>query len=760
MTASPAPGWAIARADLGADGEVIAADRRFRQLLRAPDDLAIVGRRWSSLVSDRSGDALRLALRRLQREERWGGALEMRIDDGAQPLRVDAYPAYGGEHRMVVLRAVELSARPRGVEPATRLAILEANVALPEPRAAAFATLQELRHQIDFDWGVVLAFLPDGRAEVAAAYPSAMAGATTGTAFVPDFPERILAESGEPSIAGEIDADRLARSPLGRLPGFGMRSVIRVPLFGVGRVAGCVNLYAHAPAAFDALDGLALEQYVRPLGDRVAQIGGAAAAPTAGGTSASPGAAPAPAFAAPAVREVQAAAAPAVVPHPERPPQPSTADASGAPLPGDILAAAEEPGPSGGSASGGSAAGGGAASGDAAGEGAEAEAQQREGLTQLGSLVSGVAHELNNPLTAILGYAQMLPSLGAEDASRAIRTIEQEAIRAGRIVRNLLYFARQHRPRVDEVDLAALLRRVIEVRRYHFAVDNVEIHHELGPLPPIVGDQYQLEQVFLNLLNNAHQALRPQGGVITVGAEVVDGSARVSISDTGPGIPEGLRTRIFEPFFTTREVGEGSGLGLSIAYGIVQEHNGRLWAEPAAGGGARLVVELPLAERDVQQPPASRPPAPTTGTPRGAVLVVDDEEPIRALLAEILSQHGYPVIAAANTQEALRLLATQPVELVLCDVRMPGGSGYELRERLQATHPHLAERFLFVTGDVERDRRNQPAAAGAHFLEKPFTTEQLLGALARVGAPSTPGAPSIPGTPGAPAPDTSAGEPG
>ena len=203
----------------------------------------------------------------------------------------------------------------------------------------------------------------------------------------------------------------------------------------------------------------------------------------------------------------------------------------------------------------------------------------------LAELVSGVAHELNNPLTTILGYAQLLPTLEGEDGRRAITTIEQEAQRAGRSVRNLLYFARQHRPRVEPLDLNAVLRRVIDVRLYNFEAGDVRLDVRLAAIPELLSDRYQLEQVFLNLLTNAEQAL-PAGGAITIESSSDGPIARVTITDTGAGITEALAARIFEPFFSTRDIGAGEGLGLSTAYGIVQAHGGRMAAEQAPSGRA------------------------------------------------------------------------------------------------------------------------------------------------------------------------------
>ena len=270
------------------------------------------------------------------------------------------------------------------------------------------------------------------------------------------------------------------------------------------------------------------------------------------------------------------------------------------------------------------------------------------------------------------------------------RTIEEEALRASRIVRNLLAFARQHRPRVESVDVNAVLRRVAEVRRYSLAMDDVTIEMELGELPDLLGDEYQLEQVFLQLVNNAHQAM-PEGGAITLGSELAGDHARVTVSDTGPDIPDDVAQRVFDPFFTTREVGRGSGMGLSIVYGTVTEHGGRVWIEHAPAGGARFVVELPLAPAEAAPAaPAAERAAPPPG--RGErILVIDDEMPIRMLAREILNASGYEAEMAASGDEALQKIEQDAYDLVVADVRMPGMDGGALLREQDV--PYLEKLF-------------------------------------------------------------------
>lgn len=374
---------------------------------------------------------------------------------------------------------------------------------------------------------------------------------------------------------------------------------------------------------------------------------------------------------------------------------------------------------------------------------AERLSERFERLSGLGDLVSGAAHELNNPLTAIVGYSQMLPGLSGDERDRALRTIEDEALRASRIVRHLLSFARRQRPQLAPVDLNAVIRRVVDVREYSLELDRIEVTLVLEELPPVPGDEFQLEQVLLNLLANAHQALAGTGGAITIRSCVHAGRARIEVADTGPGVPPELAERIFDPFFTTREVGSGSGMGLATVYGTVTEHGGHVWTERAPSGGALFVVELPLtATPPAPQPdtPAATPPledlSEAARTPRGhgqRILVVDDEAPIRTVTREILSSFGYEPIEAASGRDALALLEAGPFDAAVLDVRMPGMDGIELYEEIARRWPALRERVLFITGDSQSERAASLLASGdVPYLEKPFRMRDLLDSLSRL----------------------------
>ncbi|MGC8826037.1 MAG: ATP-binding protein, partial [Anaerolineae bacterium] len=377
--------------------------------------------------------------------------------------------------------------------------------------------------------------------------------------------------------------------------------------------------------------------------------------------------------------------------------------------------------------------------------------EQTERLSALGQIVAGVAHELNNPLTSVIGFGQLLLTGPLnEEARRDVERIVHQARRMSRIVQNLLVFAREREPEWTATDLNAVIRQVIEMREHELTVGNIQVELELAEdLPVIRADPYQLQQVFFNLVPNAEQAMREahQGGRLTVRAALSpDGEwIRAEVIDDGPGIPPQNLKRIFDPFFTTKEVGKGTGLGLSVCYGIVEEHGGRIWAESEYGKGAVFIVELPVRPAEEAAPAVpTLPAAEETAAPPAPrrILVVDDEDAITSMLQRILPLWGYQVTTAEDGREALRRLAHSEHDLILCDIRMPGLKGQDLLAILQEERPELAERIIFMTGDtVSQDTQAFLQEAGRPVLRKPFTLEKLQELLnmwfaGQVGSPA------------------------
>jgi signal transduction histidine kinase len=305
---------------------------------------------------------------------------------------------------------------------------------------------------------------------------------------------------------------------------------------------------------------------------------------------------------------------------------------------------------------------------------------QTEKAAALGQLVSGIAHELNNPLTTIMGYAQLLLGHGLMPAQLVeARKVYQEAERACHIVKNLLYFARENKPERTLVDLNELIERTLALRSYELKVENITVTCELAAnLPRTMADPYQLQQVLLNLIVNAEQALledRGQGNIRirTSGSSPRSGEwLSVEIMDDGPGIAPDVASRIFDPFFTTKAPGVGTGLGLSIAYGIVQQHSGEITVGSQPGVGTRFLIELPVTSLSSQgnrisagagiQPPAA---------PPSCILVVEDEPTVAQLIVDVLSEEGHQVEAALDSQDGLTRISRCEYDLIVCDLRMP-----------------------------------------------------------------------------------------
>src|SRR5262245_25981769 len=367
-----------------------------------------------------------------------------------------------------------------------------------------------------------------------------------------------------------------------------------------------------------------------------------------------------------------------------------------------------------------------------------------EKLSAIGQLVAGVAHELNNPLTSVSGYTQLLlrDTKLSDDMRDDLKQIHTQAERAARIVQNLLVFAREHKPERLLISLSEVVRNTLSLRAYQLRVDNIFVGLDLDPdLPMTVADPYQLQQVILNLMNNAHHAMTERGGpgklslrtgVSTNG--VSDGVAAqramlfFSVGDNGVGIPARALNKIFDPFYTTKPVGQGTGLGLSICYGIVQEHGGRIWAESEIGVGTNVTVELPLLQQYIDEPddqPADD-LADAERQPSCRILVVDDEEPVSNLLARLLRGLGHQPVVVNSGAEALEAAARESFDLVLTDVKMPGMSGFELHQTLKKRDADLAARLVFVTGDtMSAATQARIAQSGNSSIAKPFTIERL-----------------------------------
>jgi PAS domain S-box-containing protein len=369
---------------------------------------------------------------------------------------------------------------------------------------------------------------------------------------------------------------------------------------------------------------------------------------------------------------------------------------------------------------------------------------QSEKLSALGSLLAGVAHELNNPLSIVVGHAQMLKETaeGTAFAERASK-IEAAAARCARIARTFLAMARQRQPARRRVALERVIEDALNLLDYNLRSAGIVVERRYAPdLPAVNADPDQINQVISNLIVNAQQALAGRsvpGRIVIILARSGDGQwLEASIADNGPGIPANLRRRVFEPFFTTKPPGHtpgsGTGIGLAVSHGIVTAHGGRLDVEEAPGGGACFILRLPIGggivaeTMDGQATTAIQPP--TAGQ---HVLVVDDESGVADLLAEILRADGLQVVVAANGFDALERIAQMPFAAILTDLRMPGLDGRSLFRRLRDEQPELARRIIFVTGDMlSADIATFVRDSGQPCLEKPFSPADLRAAVSQI----------------------------
>ena len=357
---------------------------------------------------------------------------------------------------------------------------------------------------------------------------------------------------------------------------------------------------------------------------------------------------------------------------------------------------------------------------------------QQEKLAAIGQLVSGVAHELNNPLAGVLAFSQLLLATPLPDEQRqAAETIQHEGRRAAKIVSNLLTFARQHPPERTLTNLNQVLRDTVALRRYAMQVGQIELDVQLDEyLPATSADPFQLQQVFLNLLTNAEHAVGSNPGA----KRIVLRSARagrlllVSVGDNGPGISMEQRDRIFNPFYTTKPVGQGTGLGLSISDGIVREHGGRIVVESELGAGATFVVELTLAGEagsgDVDA--VGSEPAPR----KRSILFIGGVEPQRSECVRSLERDGHEVVVAPSGEVALRRSEERSWDAVVLDLHLPDMSGSRLYGRLMASAPRVAERVVFLSDPVSADGElDWLRGTGRGHLVNPFSHQALTQAL-------------------------------
>jgi two-component system NtrC family sensor kinase len=365
---------------------------------------------------------------------------------------------------------------------------------------------------------------------------------------------------------------------------------------------------------------------------------------------------------------------------------------------------------------------------------AQEQLLQSEKMSAIGQLIAGVAHELNNPLTAILGYAQLLETESlAERPMDYANKIFKQAQRTHRVVQNLLSFARQRKPERQQFDVVKVLEEVLLLRDYDMKVGTVKLEREIqSGIPAVSGDPHQLEQVFLNIINNAVDAMmedeksgeRERKLKVKVSSE--GNHVRIVFQDSGPGIKE--PHRIFEPFYTTKSVGKGTGLGLSICYGIVKEHGGEISARNADGGGAVIEINLPSAgkaEAVAATSPAVQKREAALG---GRILVVEDEESVLDFERDVLAGTGAHVVTASTIDKMKSALESETFDALILNGKMPGnGAVAETCAWINEKWPALSRHFLLTFSSLtDSDIRSHLEQNNIPFLVKPFEVGDLI----------------------------------
>lgn len=379
---------------------------------------------------------------------------------------------------------------------------------------------------------------------------------------------------------------------------------------------------------------------------------------------------------------------------------------------------------------------------------AEQQMAEKEKFAAMGHMMAGAAHELNNPLTAILGVSDLLRERASDDATRRqVEIVLQQARRAAAIVQNLLAFSRPPAQGRTQLRIEEIMQRALQNHQASLQQKKIKLEFSApANLPSFEGDAKLLTQVFSNLIANAEQAISSyrSSGTLKVSVNESDGTLCAEIVDDGPGIPPEIIGKIFDPFFTTKRPGGGNGLGLTICLAVVKEHGGRIEVDSPPGEGATFRVYLSA----VSETGPSIAPAPIPAAAAGAsqaspalqshtVLVVDDEESIREIVQEGLTARGMKVEGVASSEEALEHLANNSYEIVICDFNLPGLNGERLFDQVRGRSKGRVPRFVFMTGDLL-----DPAVVaafsekGAHVLQKPFHVSALAALLAEILQPA------------------------
>lgn len=349
-----------------------------------------------------------------------------------------------------------------------------------------------------------------------------------------------------------------------------------------------------------------------------------------------------------------------------------------------------------------------------------------EKLASLGELVAGVAHELNNKLLPVLAYAQLLKEQDFPDGVlRYIDTIEKSASGAAAVVSSLLNFARPSSSTRDPVDLNATMRETLSLLDYKIKASNVELDMQLDDgIPLTMADEKQIAQVFLNIINNAFQAMEPGGGKLIVRSSRKGKNIEFTISDTGCGIPEGHLIKIFDPFFSTKGAG-GTGLGLSVSHGLIRAHHGDISVRSKKGRGTTFTITLPITKAVKKEGPKAAPLPSEPGQEKRKVLVAEDDPECRSVIGDILKKE-HAITVVDNGEEAIEKLSNERYDLLIVDCKMPGFNGVELYKWLLENQSEMQKRVIFITGVFfVPEIKSFLESTGCPYITKPFSLEDL-----------------------------------
>jgi PAS domain S-box-containing protein len=361
---------------------------------------------------------------------------------------------------------------------------------------------------------------------------------------------------------------------------------------------------------------------------------------------------------------------------------------------------------------------------------AEQRSQIASRLATVGEMAAGIAHEINNPLTTVIGYTELLMQSDIpENIRKDLRFINSGAQRVADIVRRMLTFARQTKPERRYVNINDVIQNTLDMQLYSLNNNNIQIETRLEKdLPPTMADSGQLQQVFLNLIINAMTEMKNVhgGGRLQIQTKQIENLIRITFKDSGPGISRENVEKIFNPFFTTREIGKGTGLGLSVCHGIVTGHNGKIYVKSRLGKGATFFVDLPILMESTQLEFDETETPEVKNEVKARILVVDDELLIRRLLTRILAKEGHHVDCVDNAMDALQKIRTERYNLILLDIMMPGMSGIKLYESIKDIALSLTQRVVFITGDVMGNETQKfLAKTRSKYFTKPFETNRL-----------------------------------